>query len=61
MRDFRQKETKKLPQNKPSRDEPYACPGVIPRPWSDQPIQETWRRYGYVVRVFLLLFFLLIP
>jgi len=44
MRDFRQKEKKKnLPQNKPSRDEPCLA-GVIPRPWSDQPIQGTWRR-----------------
>ena len=52
MRDFHQKEKKKLPQNKPSRDEP-CCPGVIPRPWSDQPSRGTGSQKCICAPIFL--------
>jgi len=41
MRDFRQKKRGRLKTNRAVTSP--ACPGVISRPWLNQPIQGTWR------------------
>jgi len=43
MRDFRQKEKKRSCLKTNRAVTSPACPGVIPRPWLDQPIHGTWR------------------